>query len=103
MDELPADDDLLSCMLLEYVRRCFSPSTLEFEPAITTHKMNPHQRAARFDREAVSVLVRQHVIWERDLSAALAAFLQYVARVLTQNTSGPQTRTKQDTCADARL
>ncbi|KAI3627394.1 set9 [Malassezia furfur] len=68
MDELPADDDLLSCMLLD---------TLEFEPAIATHKMNPHQRPARFDREAVSLLVRQHVIWERDIAAALAAFMQY--------------------------
>ena len=86
MDELPADDDLLSCMLLEYVVPR-SPSTLEFEPAIATHKMNPHQRPARFDREVVSLLVRQHIIWERDLSAALTAFMQYVS-MLTQAPRG---------------
>ncbi|WFD42080.1 [histone H3]-lysine(4) N-trimethyltransferase [Malassezia psittaci] len=69
MDELPADDDLLSGMLLD---------TLEFEPAILTHKLNPHQRPARFDRDVVSLLVRHFVIWERDLSGALKDFMQYV-------------------------
>lgn len=101
MDELPADDDLLSCMLLEYVVP-HSPSTLEFEPAIATHKMNPHQRPARFDREAVSLLVRQHVIWERDIAAALAAFMQYVG-ILTQAPRGAQACPAQDAPAVARL
>ncbi|WFC97996.1 [histone H3]-lysine(4) N-trimethyltransferase [Malassezia yamatoensis] len=67
MDELPADDDLLSGMLLD---------TLEFEPAILTHKLNPHQRPARFDRDVVSLLVRHFVIWQRDLSGALREFMQ---------------------------
>lgn len=53
-------------------------STLEYEPAIQSYKMNPSQRAPRFDREAVSLLVRQHVVWERDIPAAVAAFLQCV-------------------------
>lgn len=58
-----------------------------------THKMNPHQRAARFDREAVSLLVRQHVIWERDLGAALAAFMQFpVVRKHVQAKSPAQLR-----------
>ncbi|WFD29633.1 [histone H3]-lysine(4) N-trimethyltransferase [Malassezia sp. CBS 17886] len=67
MDELAADDDLLSSMLLD---------SLEFEPTIITHKMNPLFRPVRFDRDAVSQLVRRHVVWEQDIPAAVAAFQQ---------------------------
>lgn len=54
-------------------------SSLEFEPAVTTHKMSTHFRPMRFDREAVTQLVRQRVIWERDLGAAVAEFCAYVS------------------------
>ncbi|WFD18310.1 [histone H3]-lysine(4) N-trimethyltransferase [Malassezia caprae] len=68
MEELPADDDLLSCMLVD---------SLEFDPGLVTHKMNPAFRPMRFDREAMAQLVRQHIIWERDLSKAWAAFCSF--------------------------
>lgn len=42
-----------------------------------THKMNPAFRPMRFDREAMAQLIRQHVIWERDLSKAWAAFCAF--------------------------
>ena len=67
-----------------------------------THKMNPMQRAARFDRDAISLLVRQHVIWERDLPAALAAFLRYVAHLM-QHSRGAQACPVQITRTDARV
>ena len=40
--------------------------------------MSAHFRPMRFDREAVTQLVRQRVIWERDVGAAVAEFCAYV-------------------------
>ncbi|KAL4401578.1 histone lysine methyltransferase Set9 [Malassezia pachydermatis] len=65
MDELPGDDDFLSCMLLD---------SLEFEPSIVTHKMNPHFRPVRFDRDTIAQIIRRHVIWERDITKAVSVF-----------------------------
>lgn len=62
MEDLSADDDILSDILLD---------NLEFEPAISTHKMNPHYRGHRFDRNAVSLIVRKRVVVERDITAAI--------------------------------
>ncbi|PKI83333.1 [histone H3]-lysine(4) N-trimethyltransferase [Malassezia vespertilionis] len=84
MEELAADDDLLSSMLLD---------TLEFEPAITTHKMNPLHRNVRFDRDVVSRLVRQHVIWDQNVPAAVAAFMDLpVIKKHTQRKTPAQLR-----------
>ena len=89
MEELQADDDLLSSMLLECVGVCAvrSHSSLEFEPAIVTHKMNPSFRPMRFDREAVTQLVRRHVVWEGNVPAALTSFLAYVVSTCLLYTS----------------
>ncbi|SNX81877.1 uncharacterized protein MEPE_00582 [Melanopsichium pennsylvanicum] len=62
MEDLSADDDILSDILLD---------NLEFEPAISTHKMNPNYRGQRFDRNAVSLIVRKRVVVEKDISAAI--------------------------------
>ncbi|KAN0061979.1 histone lysine methyltransferase Set9 [Thecaphora frezii] len=62
MEDLSADDDILSDILLD---------TLEFEPAISTHKMNPHYRGQRFDRATVSQIVRKRVVVERDITKAI--------------------------------
>lgn len=62
MEDLSADDDILSDILLD---------NLEFEPAISTHKMNPNYRGQRFDRNAVSLIVRKRVVVEKDITAAI--------------------------------
>lgn len=62
MEDLSADDDILSDILLD---------NLEFEPAISTHKMNPSYRGQRFDRNAVSLIVRKRVVVEKDITAAI--------------------------------
>ncbi|CDU24164.1 uncharacterized protein SPSC_02793 [Sporisorium scitamineum] len=62
MEDLSADDDILSDVLLD---------NLEFEPAISTHKMNPSYRGHRFDRNAVSLIVRKRVVVEKDITAAI--------------------------------
>ncbi|KAJ1030143.1 hypothetical protein NDA16_001055 [Ustilago loliicola] len=62
MEDLSADDDILSDILLD---------NLEFEPAISTHKMNPNYRGHRFDRNAVSLIVRKRVVVEKDITAAI--------------------------------
>ncbi|PWY98791.1 hypothetical protein BCV70DRAFT_164136 [Testicularia cyperi] len=62
MEDLSADDDILSDILLD---------NLEFEPAISTHKMNPNYRGQRFDRNTVSLIVRKRVVVERDITAAI--------------------------------
>ncbi|WFD35618.1 [histone H3]-lysine(4) N-trimethyltransferase [Malassezia cuniculi] len=61
MDGLADDDDLLSCMLVDM---------LEFDPVVSTHKMNPAFRPPRFDTEAVVLAVRRHVI-AGDVSGAV--------------------------------
>ncbi|CAO1630423.1 unnamed protein product [Parajaminaea phylloscopi] len=62
MEDIAADDDLLSDMLLD---------SLEFEPPISTHKMNQAYRSPRFDTQAVIDLVRRRVVIERDIPKAL--------------------------------
>ncbi|KAJ1041464.1 hypothetical protein NDA11_006173 [Ustilago hordei] len=62
MEDLSADDDILSDILLD---------NLEFEPAISTHKMNPNYRGQRFDRNAVSLIVRKRVVEQKDITAAI--------------------------------
>ena len=79
MEEITADDDLLSCMLVD---------SLEFEPDIVTHKMNPAFRPMRFDRHAVTKIVQQNVIWEQNVSKGMAKFCEYVLPpILTIQTS----------------
>lgn len=70
MEEITADDDLLSCMLVD---------SLEFEPDIVTHKMNAAFRPMRFDRHAVTKIIQQHVIWEQDVSKGIKKFCEYVS------------------------
>ncbi|EPQ26451.1 uncharacterized protein PFL1_06099 [Pseudozyma flocculosa PF-1] len=79
MEDLSADDDILSDILLD---------TLEFEPAISTHKMNPNYRGQRFDRGTVSQMVRKRVVVERDVGAAVEdlAKLGIVAKYLQKKT-----------------
>ena len=79
MEEITADDDLLSCMLVD---------SLEFEPDIVTHKMNPAFRPMRFDRHAVTKIVQQNVIWEQNVSKGMEKFCEYVLPlILTIQTS----------------
>ncbi|CAO1624397.1 unnamed protein product [Jaminaea pallidilutea] len=67
MEDIAADDDLLSDMLLD---------SLEFDPPISTHKMNQAYRSPRFDTQAVVDLVRRKVVIEGDTSKALDDFCQ---------------------------
>ncbi|PWN51616.1 hypothetical protein IE53DRAFT_43686 [Violaceomyces palustris] len=80
MEDLSADDDILSDILLD---------TLEFEPAISTHKMNPNYRGQRFDRSTVSQIVRRRVVMESDIGAAIEDLskLGVVQKYLTNKTS----------------
>lgn len=79
MEDLSADDDILSDVLVD---------NLEFEPAISTHKMNPNYRGHRFDRNAVSPIVRKRVVVEKDISAAIddLSKLGIVQKYLTNKT-----------------
>ncbi|GAC99275.1 hypothetical protein PHSY_006876 [Pseudozyma hubeiensis SY62] len=79
MEDLSADDDILSDILLD---------NLEFEPAISTHKMNPNYRGHRFDRNAVSVIVRKRVVIEKDITAAIEDLgkLGIIQKYLTNKT-----------------
>ncbi len=79
MEDLSADDDILSDVLVD---------NLEFEPAISTHKMNPNYRGHRFDRNAVSLIVRKRVVVEKDISAAIddLSKLGIVQKYLTNKT-----------------
>uniref|UniRef100_V5EW16 SET domain-containing protein n=1 Tax=Kalmanozyma brasiliensis (strain GHG001) TaxID=1365824 RepID=V5EW16_KALBG len=79
MEDLSADDDILSDILLD---------NLEFEPAISTHKMNPNYRGHRFDRNAVSLIVRKRVVVEKDITAAIEDLskLGIVQKYLTNKT-----------------
>ncbi len=36
-----------------------------------THKMNPNYRGQRFDRNAVSLIVRKRVVMEKEITAAI--------------------------------
>ncbi|CAO1627568.1 unnamed protein product [Sympodiomycopsis kandeliae] len=62
MDDIAADDDLLSDMLLD---------KLGFSPTISTHKMNPHYRSQRWNTEKLADMVRLRVMIERDIQAAV--------------------------------
>ncbi|PWN28055.1 hypothetical protein BDZ90DRAFT_259882 [Jaminaea rosea] len=62
MEDISADDDLLGDMLLD---------SLEFDPPISTHKMNYTYRSPRFDTSAVINLVRNRVVIEKDVGKAL--------------------------------
>ncbi|SPO21143.1 uncharacterized protein UTRI_00620 [Ustilago trichophora] len=79
MEDLSADDDILSDILLD---------NLEFEPAISTHKMNPNYRGQRFDRNAVSLIVRKRVVVEKDITAAIEDLskLGIIQKYLTNKT-----------------
>ncbi|SPO20223.1 uncharacterized protein UTRI_00620_B [Ustilago trichophora] len=79
MEDLSADDDILSDILLD---------NLEFEPAISTHKMNPNYRGQRFDRTAVSLIVRKRVVVEKDITAAIEDLskLGIIQKYLTNKT-----------------
>ncbi|KAJ9476617.1 SET domain-containing protein [Pseudozyma hubeiensis] len=79
MEDLSADDDILSDILLD---------NLEFEPAISTHKMNPNYRGHRFDRNAVSIIVRKRVVVEKDITAAIEDLgkLGIIQKYLTNKT-----------------
>ena len=62
MEDIATDDDLLSDMLLD---------SLEFEPKISTHKMNQAYRSPRYKTQQIIDIVRQKIVIDADLSGAV--------------------------------
>lgn len=62
MEDIATDDDLLSDMLLD---------SLEFEPKISTHKMNQAYRSPRYKTQQIIDIVRQKIVIDADLAGAL--------------------------------
>ncbi|CEH12726.1 Histone tail methylase [Ceraceosorus bombacis] len=62
MEDIATDDDLLSDILLD---------GLEFAPPISTHKMNQTYRSPRYETSYILALLKQRVILEADINAAL--------------------------------
>lgn len=69
VEDLSADDDLLSDLLLD---------NLEWDPPLATHKMSPHYRSPRVDSAHVARIVRTHCVLRRDCKAALDQLLECV-------------------------
>lgn len=62
MEDIASDDDLLSDMLLD---------SLEFEPKISTHKMNQAYRSPRYKTQQIIDIVRQKIVIDADLTGAV--------------------------------
>ncbi|PWN32114.1 uncharacterized protein FA14DRAFT_162367 [Meira miltonrushii] len=62
MEDIATDDDLLSDMLLD---------SLEFEPKISTHKMNQAYRSPRYKTQQIIDIVRQKIVIDADLAGAV--------------------------------
>lgn len=62
MEDIATDDDLLSDMLLD---------SLEFEPKISTHKMNQAYRSPRYKTQQIIDIVRQKIVIDADLVGAV--------------------------------
>ncbi|KDN47562.1 hypothetical protein K437DRAFT_267850 [Tilletiaria anomala UBC 951] len=82
MEDLSADDDLLSDILLDH---------LEWEQPISTHKMNPQYRSPRFDTSEASGIVRRFCVEMQDVVAGVEAICQMsVVKKLLQRKSSRQ-------------
>ncbi|UZJ51413.1 hypothetical protein CBS101457_000733 [Exobasidium rhododendri] len=91
MEDIAADDDLLSDMLLD---------SLEFEPKIATHKMNQSYRSPRYKTQDVIDIVRDKVVVDVDVNGALEALLKL--DVIKKHIVGKTTRQTQEFQLHAR-
>jgi hypothetical protein len=76
-----------------YLPLC-NDSSLEFEPKIATHKMNQSYRSPRYKTQDVIDIVRDKVVIDADVGAALEALLRL--DVIKKHIAGKTTRQTQE-------